>query len=135
MLFRDIEKEILYKNQVCYEACRRVFRLTAKLAACKTLCLPRVLHVVLHADYLGLKPFTRLHGYTRPHLITSFYAFESANPFSLIIQHIEIITDAELGFICFQYRYKFDLSKLWTQSVPECFRFIKQDGESVKTAD
>ena len=32
-------------------------------------------------------------------------------------------------------RHKFDLSKLWTQSVPECFRFIKQDGESVKTAD
>ena len=32
-------------------------------------------------------------------------------------------------------RHKFDLSKLWTQSVPECFGFIKQDGESVKTAD
>lgn len=99
-------KPLFYKKQVTFAACRRVFLLTAKLAACKTPCYLRVLHVALHADYLGLKPFTRLHGYTRPHLITSFYAFESANPFSLIVQHIEIITDAELGFICFQYRYK-----------------------------
>ena len=50
-----------------------------------------------------MKLFTRLHGNTRSHLITSIHAFESANPFSLIVQHIEVIADAEPSFIRFQY--------------------------------
>ncbi len=32
-------------------------------------------------------------------------------------------------------RHKFDLSKLWTQPAPDSFDFIKQDAETVKTAD
>ena len=50
-----------------------------------------------------MKPFTRLHGNTRSHLITSIHAFESANPLALIVQHIEVIADAEPSFIRFQY--------------------------------
>lgn len=50
-----------------------------------------------------MKPFTRLHGNTRSHLITSIHAFESANPLALIVQHIEVIADTEPGFVCFQY--------------------------------